>query len=46
VWQASHEATPKPAPLAFNAWMFSSPLRPILWQPPHPFMPSDKAIGK
>ncbi len=45
VWQASQEAMPKPRPWAFSSRTSPSLLRPSLWQPPQPFMPSIMATG-
>ena len=45
VWQASQEATPNPAPPFFKSFISASVFSPILWQPPHPFIPSIRAMG-
>jgi hypothetical protein len=45
VWHASQEATPKPRPCCRSSLCSASLLRPILWQPPQPFMPSIIATG-
>ena len=45
VWQASQEATPKPAPDFRSSAISASLFSPILWHPPHPFIPSIRATG-
>ena len=45
VWQASHDARPKPRPAVLSSRISASLLSPSLWQPPQPFMPSIMATG-
>ena len=40
VWQASHDAAPKPLWPFATRRVCSGDFSPILWQPPQPFMPS------
>ena len=45
VWQESQEAFPKRTPDFASVAIWSGDLRPILWQPPQPFMPSVMDMG-
>ena len=45
VWQASHDAKPKPPLVCFRSLISWGDFSPTLWHAPQPFMPSVIAIG-